>query len=138
MRWRNCAKQVIRVVEHQHRVGRLGRLEQRVEILHGVAAVLADDAVEIDLVEIHRQLVREQLRGQQAVLAGGAGKQDPQPARGTGLACFNLGATRREQSLDHGPQVFFAHQLNPRPGNWRARIGRQKSCASRRKPVPLG
>ena len=42
---RALAEQVIRVVEQQHRIRGLGRLEQRVEILLGVAHVLADDAL---------------------------------------------------------------------------------------------
>ena len=58
------AEQVIRIVEHQHRIRCFGRLEQRVEILLGVAHVLADDAVEIDLEQVDRQFVREHLRRQ--------------------------------------------------------------------------
>ena len=64
------AEQRVRFVEEQNRVGAFRRGEDAIEILLGLANVLADDTREIDFVEVQTQLTRDDLGGHRLARSG--------------------------------------------------------------------
>jgi hypothetical protein len=60
-------------VEEQHRAGSHGVVEHAIEVLPGLADVLADDRAEVDAHERPIQLFRNRLRGDRLLVRGRAG-----------------------------------------------------------------
>ena len=101
-RYGGCGEQVIGVLEPQHGVGRARGVEQRIEILLGLGAVLADYALQVDLEQVDGEFAREQARGQQLVAARGSGEQHAHALGRPALRGFDLRAPCGE-SLRHRP-----------------------------------